>query len=98
MRDTLNLLEGIGNELGKPLEGTLNPTALLKFLPDVTDKPKFVSALRKVMRNDEERLNRFELEQLGRAFISLVREESQDKMTTIRKMFQVHLSDQGDGK
>lgn len=94
IREFMTLVEGSGNGLGEPLQGTLNPGQLADLLPLVTDRNKFISAVRKIMRNDEERLSRTEQIQLANGFASLLRDDSQTKMKAIRKMMTTHLKDE----
>lgn len=98
MREIMNIItEGLGNKFGQPLKNNLNVIALADMLSELTNRDKFVLAMRKVLRNDEEQLNRWELEQLAYAFISIVRETPEQKLKIARKMMLAYLKD-GEGE
>ena len=72
------------------LAGALDPRALAKLLPEVDDLNKFINAVRKVQRGDIASLNMLENRQLAKAFISLLRDDTQMTQKVFQKLRMVH--------
>jgi len=72
------------------LAGALDPRALAKLLPEVDDLNKFINAVRKVQRGDIATLNMLENRQLAKAFISLLRDDTQMTQKVFQKLRMVH--------
>lgn len=90
MRRLLSLMES--DEEIRPLRGSLDIKGLSEFLPDVTDERRFMSAMVKVRRGRIESLTMQERGQLALAFVSILRDEREDKMKLMRKLMQVRAS------
>ncbi len=95
MRDIIN--EAEGNVLGEPLEGrsSTNARIVMGFFPTIDNEEYFLRGWRKIVQNNEEQLNRWELEQMGKAFVSLVRMGQQDTMKVMRRLMLVHTDADG---
>jgi hypothetical protein len=78
---------------GEKLTGVvaLSASAIETHFPSVTDSSVFYRAWRKVTANKEEILNRYELWELGRAFIDLMRMDEVEKMRVMRKLILIHM-------
>ena len=90
MRRLLSLMES--DEDVRPLRGSLDIKGLAEFLPDVSDQRRFMSAMVKVRRGRIESLTMQERGQLALAFVSILRDEREDKMKIMRKLMQVRAS------
>lgn len=82
MRDYINLMETI--EAG--LDGSVDVRGLLKFLPEVTDGPKFMTAMNKIKQGQIKNVNRLEMTQLALAFVSLLGDANDDRIKAVRKL------------
>lgn len=83
-------------EVDAGLEGTLDPRALAKLLPDVDDLARFVNAVRKVQKGDLATLTMLENRQLAAAFVSLLRDDSQQTMKVFQRLRMVHSTEDGE--
>jgi hypothetical protein len=83
-----------GGDEGRALSGTwINPQIIINLLPGIDDEELFTLAWLKVMRNEEETLTRLEMFQLAKAFISLIRQTDEVKISLIRRLTQINLAD-----
>ena len=109
MRDYINLLEGLLDMdpeesshtagMGTVLKGTfVNPEVMLQYFPSVMDDQAFVRAWRKILRNQEERLLRNEMFEISRAFCDILRMPSDRKLSFIRRIMNVEVSDEDVGQ
>lgn len=73
----------------KPLIGALDPKKLAEMLPEVTDVPKFATAVQKIKRGDAEKLTLAEKGQLALAFVALLKGDKDEKMKFIRRLMNV---------
>ncbi len=76
------------------LEGALDPRALAKLLPEVDELSRFVNAVRKVQKGDIASLSMLETRQLAKAFISLLKDDSQMTMKVLQRLRMVHAKDE----
>ena len=79
---------------GGGLEGMLDPRGLAKLLPEVDDITRFTMAVRKVQKGDNASLSIQETRQLAKAFISLLKDDTQTTMKVLQKLKMVHSVDQ----
>lgn len=83
-----DLVEGV-QDADVPLSGSLNPKVLGEMLPDVTDMRRFISAVMKVKRGDEESLSIAERGQLAMAFVSLLKGDRKQDAKIMRRLMMV---------
>jgi hypothetical protein len=74
------------------LDGMIDPRGLAKLLPEVDDINRFSSAVRKVQKGDNASLSIQETRQLAKAFISLLKDDSQMTMKVLQKLKMVSSS------
>jgi hypothetical protein len=75
------------------LDGMIDPRGLAKLLPEVDDINRFTSAVRKVQKGDNASLSIQETRQLAKAFISLLKDDSQMTMKALQKLKMVSSSE-----
>ena len=82
-----------GDEDGERLQGvsTLSNSMINRYFPSVSQTQIFYSGWLKIMANKEEDLTQYELWELGRAFVDLIRMDEQEKMKLFRKLILVHM-------
>lgn len=83
MRNYINLME---SALDAGLDGSIDIRGFLKFLPEVTDQNKFISAINKIKRGQMQQVNRLEMTQLALAFVSLLGDANDDRVKAVRKL------------
>lgn len=91
--ETLAMDPDDDESMGKNLQGAiyLSSESVAQFFPSVKDRTVFNRAWRKVMTNKEEILNRYELWELGRAFIDMIRMDRSEKMDLLHKLIVIHM-------
>lgn len=83
MRDLADLIEN------EALTGTVSLPMLLKLLPDVTDPNRFRSAMRKLIRNDGQRLSLKEKDEIVNAFTSILKADRNEDMKLMRLLMRI---------
>lgn len=92
MTDMKKFISLVENQAA-PLRGSANVQQLLAHLPEIDDPSRFVLAFNKVRRGRENTLTRPEVEQLAKAFISLMKDDRQEKVQILRHMTTLHAPD-----
>lgn len=75
------------------LEGSLDIRGLAKLLPEVDDSNRFMSAVRKIQHGDLASLTIAETRQLAKAFVSMLKDDTQETMKVMQKLRLVHAKD-----
>lgn len=89
----LDEFDAAGETADLGLEGNLDIRGLAKLLPEVDDLNRFMIAVRKVQKGDNASLSMQETRQLAKAFISLLKDDSQMTMKAMQKLKMVHTDD-----